>query len=115
MEKLTFGAVNTAIITGEFDAELDRLTRLGVCGARFVSPGHKGALPRLSQRLAERVHDWGWHVQFYPHGPDIAEYADKLLALPNTIAMLSTALVAVAEPESSPSMECPHSGSCAFL
>ena len=27
MEKLTFGAVNTAIITGEFDAELDRLVQ----------------------------------------------------------------------------------------
>jgi predicted TIM-barrel fold metal-dependent hydrolase len=33
------------------------------------------------------VHEHGWHIQFYPHGTDIVDYADKLLALPNTIVL----------------------------
>jgi len=33
------------------------------------------------------VHEHGWHIQFYPHGTDIIEYADKLLALPSTIVL----------------------------
>jgi predicted TIM-barrel fold metal-dependent hydrolase len=36
---------------------------------------------------ASRAHEHGWHVQFYPHGTDIVEYADKLLALPNPIVL----------------------------
>ncbi|MFZ9440911.1 MAG: amidohydrolase family protein [Hylemonella sp.] len=70
------------------DADLDRLTRLGVCGARFVSPGHRGALPRLSSRLAERVHDWGWHVQFYPAAGDLEHFGPLLEKLPNTRIVL---------------------------
>jgi predicted TIM-barrel fold metal-dependent hydrolase len=33
------------------------------------------------------VHEHGWHIQFYPHGTDIVEYADKLLALPNPVVL----------------------------
>ena len=33
------------------------------------------------------MHEHGWHIQFYPHGTDIVEYADKLLALPNPIVL----------------------------
>ena len=33
------------------------------------------------------MHEHGWHIQFYPHGTDIIEYADKLLALPNPIVL----------------------------
>ncbi len=67
--------------------EIDRLDKLGVCGVRFVSAGHRGALPRLSPRIAAMVADFGWHVQFYPSGDDLLEYADQLLALPNTVVL----------------------------
>lgn len=69
-------------------AELQRLDALGVRGARFVSPGHRGALPRLSPRIAALVAELGWHVQFYPSGDDLLTFADALLALPNTAIVL---------------------------
>lgn len=62
-------------------AHLARLDRLGVRGARFVSPGHRGALPRLSPSVARRVADFGWHVQFYPAGDDLLAHAQELLDL----------------------------------
>jgi 2-pyrone-4,6-dicarboxylate lactonase len=70
------------------DAELARLDALGVRGARFVSPGHRGALPRLSVRMAERIAELGWHVQFYPSGDDLIAFADALEALPNPAVVL---------------------------
>jgi len=68
-------------------AELARLTRLGVRGMRMMSHTRGQHVPNYSRELAARVHEHGWHIQFYPHGTDIVEYADKLLALPNTIAL----------------------------
>jgi predicted TIM-barrel fold metal-dependent hydrolase len=44
-------------------------------------------VPNYSKEIAARVHEHGWHIQFYPHGTDIVEYADKLLALPNPIVL----------------------------
>lgn len=63
--------------------EIAELDRLGVRGARFVSPGHGAHLPQLdtSAVLLERVVDAGWHVQFYPHGADLPALKDRLLGL----------------------------------
>ena len=69
------------------DAEFARLTRLGVRGMRLFSASRGGVLPTISESIAARAHDHGWHVQFYPHGADIAEFADRLLALPNPIVL----------------------------
>jgi predicted TIM-barrel fold metal-dependent hydrolase len=68
-------------------AEVARLDALGVRGVRFVSPGHRGALPRLSPRVAALVADFDWHVQFYPAGADLPEFADALLALPTPVVL----------------------------
>lgn len=67
--------------------EIERLNRLGVCGARFVSPAHGGGLPQLSPRIAAICAEVGWHVQCYPHGTEILELSDQLLALPNPIVL----------------------------
>ena len=64
-------------------SEIGRLTRLGVRGMRMMSHKRGQHVPNYSQEIAARVHEHGWHIQFYPHGTDIIEYADKLLALPN--------------------------------
>lgn len=64
-----------------------RLDRLGVRGARFVSAGHRGALPRLSRRVAELIADFGWHVQFYPAGDDLLAHAQALLDLPTPVVL----------------------------
>ncbi len=69
------------------DAEFARLTGLGVRGLRFMSASRGGVLPTISEPLAARAAEHGWHVQFYPHGADIREFAARLLALPNTIVL----------------------------
>ena len=53
--------------------EIAMLDRLGVRGARFVSPAHGAHLPQLdtSRALVERVVAAGWHIQFYPHRTDL--------------------------------------------
>jgi 2-pyrone-4,6-dicarboxylate lactonase len=68
-------------------SEIGRLTRLGVRGMRMMSAKRGQHVPNLSPELARRVHEHGWHIQFYPHGTDIVEYADKLLALPNPVVL----------------------------
>lgn len=67
--------------------ELVRLTRLGVKGMRMMSQARGQHVPNYSKEIAARVHEHGWHIQFYPHGTDIVEYADKLLALKNNIVL----------------------------
>jgi len=68
-------------------SEIARLTRLGVRGMRMMSHKRGQHVPNYSKEIAARVHEHGWHIQFYPHGTDIIEYADKLLALPSTIVL----------------------------
>lgn len=68
-------------------SEFARLGKLGVCGLRMISEKRGGHLPHYNRETAARAHEHGWHVQFYPHGADIVDYADKLLALPNDIVL----------------------------
>jgi 2-pyrone-4,6-dicarboxylate lactonase len=68
-------------------AEFARLGGLGVRGLRMMSTRRGPHVPHLDPANAARAHEHGWHVQFYPEGTDIVEYADKLLALPNDIVL----------------------------
>jgi len=68
-------------------AEFVRLDKLGVRGLRMISVERGGHLPHFNAEVAARAHEHGWHVQFYPHGTDILDYADKLLSLPNDIVL----------------------------
>jgi predicted TIM-barrel fold metal-dependent hydrolase len=68
-------------------SEFARLTKLGVRGMRMMSAKRGQHVPNYSRQVAARAHEHGWHVQFYPHGDDIVEYADKLLTLPNPIVL----------------------------
>jgi predicted TIM-barrel fold metal-dependent hydrolase len=62
--------------------EIAMLDRLGVRGARFVSPQHGAHFPQLSSTaLVERIVDAGWHIQFYPHRTDLPKFKDQLLSL----------------------------------
>ena len=72
---------------GTSAAEFARLTRLGVRGLRMMSAKRGSHVPSYSPEIAARAAEHGWHVQFYPHDTDILDYADKLLALPNTIVL----------------------------
>jgi 2-pyrone-4,6-dicarboxylate lactonase len=68
-------------------SELARLTRLGVRGMRMMSNKRGQHVPNFAPGIAAKVHEHGWHIQFYPHGTDITEYADKLLSLKNDIVL----------------------------
>ncbi|MEW6452072.1 MAG: amidohydrolase family protein [Pseudomonadota bacterium] len=68
-------------------SEFARLTKLGVKGMRMMSAKRGQHVPNYAVEPAKRGADHGWHVQFYPHGTDIVDYADKLLALPNDIVL----------------------------
>jgi 2-pyrone-4,6-dicarboxylate lactonase len=68
-------------------AEFARLGGLGVRGLRMMSTRRGPHVPHLNPANAARAHEHGWHVQFYPEGTDIVDYADRLLALPNDIVL----------------------------
>jgi 2-pyrone-4,6-dicarboxylate lactonase len=70
------------------DAEFERLTKLGVCGLRFISAARGTVLPTIHEGVAARAAEHGWHVQFYPHGIDLIDHAERLLALPNKAIVL---------------------------
>lgn len=69
------------------DAELSRMRGMGVRGARFFSGARWSHLPMISSPLARRVVAQGWHIQFYPHGPDLVDYKQALLNLDATIVL----------------------------
>jgi 2-pyrone-4,6-dicarboxylate lactonase len=69
--------------------EIAMLDRLGVRGARFVSPQHGAHFPQLasSQELIERIRESGWHIQFYPHRTDLPDFKERLLSLGSNIVL----------------------------
>ena len=61
------------------DAELDRLHHAGVRGLRFnlVSPaGHHGDVTADLQRLAPRLRERGWHLQWYVHAEQLPQLVE---------------------------------------
>jgi predicted TIM-barrel fold metal-dependent hydrolase len=68
-------------------SEFERLGKLGVRGLRMISDKRGGHLPHFNRDMAARAHEHGWHVQFYPHGTDIIDYADRLMSLQNDIVL----------------------------
>ncbi len=77
-----------ALMPGDaLSSEFSRLGKLGVRGLRMISETRGGHLPHFNREAAARAYEHGWHVQFYPHGTDIVDYADKLLSLPNDIVL----------------------------
>jgi len=80
-----FGADARAVVVVDEtvdDAELDRLTGLGVRGVRFhMLPG--GALPwDVLEEVAARVSPFGWHVQLQMNGREFPELSERLRRLP---------------------------------
>jgi D-galactarolactone isomerase len=69
------------------NAELDRLTRLGVRGARFhMLPG--GAVPwEMLEEVAARVRPFGWHIQLQMNGREFPAREAMLKRLPGTLVV----------------------------
>ncbi len=76
-----------AVDTSTGDAELERLTRLGVRGARFhMLPG--GAVPwDMLEEVAGRVHSFGWHIQLQMNGREFPAREAMLKRLPGTLVV----------------------------
>jgi D-galactarolactone isomerase len=80
-----FGAAARAVVVVDAtvaDAELARLTALGVRGVRFhMLPG--GALPWSElETVAARVAPFGWHLQLQLNGHELPDRAPRLRRLP---------------------------------
>jgi len=73
--------------TNTSDEELERLTKLGVCGIRFhMLPG--GALPwEMLEEMATRVHAFGWHVQLQMNGRLLPDRELLLKNLPGNLVI----------------------------
>jgi D-galactarolactone isomerase len=69
------------------ERELDRLTKLGGRGARFhMLPG--GAVPwDILEKVAARVHDFGWHIQLQLNGRELPEREAMLKRLPGGLVI----------------------------
>jgi predicted TIM-barrel fold metal-dependent hydrolase len=69
------------------ERELTRLHEQGARGLRFIL-AHPGGLPLSDlERAAERIKDFGWHIQFLAKGPQLLEIAPRIekLACPAVI------------------------------
>lgn len=71
----------------------------------MISAKRGGHLPHFNRETDARAHEHGWHVQFYPHGTDILDYADKLLSLPNDIVLDHFASIPAAGGVDQPAMK----------
>jgi D-galactarolactone isomerase len=88
MKALGDSARGVAVVDeGVTDAELDRLTKLGIRGIRFfVLPG--GALPwEILENVAARVDAFGWHVQLQLDGRTLPDRAPLLKRLTGTLVI----------------------------
>lgn len=63
------------------DAELERLHRLGVRGARIMDIGPGAVTSEHLIAVSERISSLGWHVIVQFNGREIADYEQKLSAV----------------------------------
>jgi D-galactarolactone isomerase len=88
MKALGDSARGVAVVDeGVTDAELDRLSKLGIRGIRFfMLPG--GALPwEILETMATRVGAFGWHVQLQLDGRTLPARAPLLQRLTGTLVI----------------------------
>ncbi len=83
MKTFGAGARGVAVVPPDAsEAELARLTRLGVRGVRyFMLPGGVLGWDTL-ETVAARVRPFGWHVQLQLDGRELPKYRERLAKLP---------------------------------
>jgi len=69
------------------DAELDRLTKLGIRGIRFFMLAGAPLPIEILETMAARVAPFGWHVQFQTDGRVLPEHEAMLQRLPTTLSI----------------------------
>ncbi len=69
------------------DAELDRLTKLGVCGVRFFMLAGAPLPLEILETMAARVAPFNWTINFQTDGRLLADYEAMLTRLPTTVTI----------------------------
>ena len=70
------------VMPGVAEAELDRLTRAGMCAVRIMTL-HGGTLGfDVMDELAARVHPFGWHANIQLDGRELPKYEAQIKRLP---------------------------------
>lgn len=69
------------------DAELARLTKLGVRGVRFFMLAGAPLPLEILETMSARVAPFGWHVQFQTDGRLLADLEPMLQRLPSTLSI----------------------------
>ena len=69
------------------DAELDRLTKLGVRGIRFFMLAGAPLPLDILETMATRVAPFGWTVNFQTDGRELADHEALLTRLPTTVTI----------------------------
>ncbi|MBO6784667.1 MAG: amidohydrolase family protein [Alphaproteobacteria bacterium] len=95
------------------DRELEILTAEGVVGARFAYRGN----PDIDMDLIHRIHEHGWHPQFWFRGPEeAADWREKMLAAPGNFVIdhmgWQPAELGIDAPGFSTVLECLDTGRC---
>jgi D-galactarolactone isomerase len=83
MKELGKSARGVAVVKpGVQDAELERLTRAGMCAIRIMTL-HGGALGfDVMDELMARVHPFGWHANLQLDGRELPRYEAQIRRLP---------------------------------
>jgi 2-pyrone-4,6-dicarboxylate lactonase len=73
----------------ESDAELARMSGLGVCGLRLNFLRHLGGAPDLAaaRRAIDRVSELGWHAQLHFDASGLIEFDDFIRSIPGTFVI----------------------------
>lgn len=81
--KLGPGAKGVAVVrAGTPEAELERLTRAGMCGVRIMTlPGGTLGFDVMDQVVAQ-VHGFGWHANIQLDGRDLPKHEAQIRRLP---------------------------------
>ncbi|HYG56320.1 MAG TPA: amidohydrolase family protein [Burkholderiales bacterium] len=83
MKELGWSAKGVAVVTPDVpDAELDRLTKAGICAVRIMTL-HGGMLQfDVMDAVMARVHPFGWHANIQLDGRELPKYEAQIKRLP---------------------------------
>ena len=83
IKKLGKSAKGVAVVKPDVvDAELDRLTKAGICAVRIMTL-HGGMLGfEVMDEVMARVHPFGWHANIQLDGRELPRYEAQIKRLP---------------------------------
>src|SRR5258708_39959048 len=91
MKELGKGAKGVAVVKpGVKDAELDRLTKAGICAVRIMTLRGGMLGFAVMDAVMARVHPHGWHANLQLDGRELPEYEAQNKRLPGKFVIART-------------------------